>query len=278
MALDIGSVVDLGRYPIADLDAPAGRALVERCRADLRENAICVLRGFVQQAAVERLMQDAAPALKYGHHISEPRGAYEADEGTDWPDDHPRRMQHPCSYRQVFSYHLRNDGMLRKLFHAEPLTEFVRVALERKTLHPAACPSLGLTLHSANEGDGNGWHFDPNDGVVTLMLQRSDSGGDFEYAPYIRDDEQQNYDRVAALFADPDTHARRVAITPGDFVLFNGRYSVHRVAAIGPTAKPRVMAIFSYHHSPGYCFSQSYIDHVRSFPQDAPHLGVRMRA
>jgi hypothetical protein len=277
MTLDLASVVDLQRYPIDDLTRPEGRALVERCRRDLRETAICVLRGFVQAPAVERLMQDATPALKYGHYISEPRMAYEADEAGNWPADHPRRQQHECSYRQVFSYHLRNDGLLRKLFHAEPLTDFVRQALGHETLHPAACPSLALTLHAAGEGDRNGWHFDPNDGVVTLMLQRSDSGGDFEYAPYIRDDQQQNYEGVAALFADPDRHARRISITPGDFVLFNGRYSVHRVAPIGPTAKPRVMAIFSYHHSPGYCFSQGYIDHVRSYPQDAPHLGIRGR-
>jgi hypothetical protein len=275
MALDLASVVDLRHYPIDSLTRPEGRALVERCHRDLRETAICVLRGFIQAPAVEQLMQDAAPTLKHGHYISEPRMAYEADETGKWPADHPRRQQHDCSYRQVFSYHLRNDGPLRKLFLSPELTEFVRQALGHETLYTAACPALGLTLHAAGEGDRNGWHFDPNDGVVTLMLQRSDSGGDFEYAPYIRNDEEQNYDAVAKLFADPDSRAKRVAIAPGDFVLFNGRFSIHRVAPIGPTTRPRVMAIFSYHHRPDYCFSQSYIDHVRSFPQDAPQLGIR---
>jgi hypothetical protein len=53
--------------------------------------------------------------------------------------------------------------------------------------------------------------------------------------------------------------------------------SIHRVAPIGATTKPRVMAIFSYDQRPDDCFSQSYIDRVRSFPQVAPHLGVRGR-
>ncbi len=76
-------------------------------------------------------------------------------------------------------------------------------------------------------------------------------------------------DAVSALFTAPESHARRPAMAPGCFVLFNGRLSMHRVSPLGRTKRPRIMAIFSYDQRPDMVFSKSYIDHVRSFPQDA---------
>ena len=53
--MDASRIVDLQRYPIADLDAPAGRTLVDPCRRDLAEQSICTLPGFIRP--------DAMPAL-----------------------------------------------------------------------------------------------------------------------------------------------------------------------------------------------------------------------
>ena len=123
----------------------------------------------------------------------------------------------------------------------------------------------------AFEGDQDGWHYDPNDGVVTLQLQTPDEGGEFEYAPYIRSDDDENYQGVARLFDSPDTEATQLRPAAGTFMLFNGSRSMHRVRRVGPTRRPRVVAIFSYDGQPDMLFSQSYIDLVRSFPRGGPH-------
>jgi hypothetical protein len=35
-------------------------------------------------------------------------------------------------------------------------------------------------------GDHDSWHFDQTDFVVSMLLQPSERGGDFEYSPHIR--------------------------------------------------------------------------------------------
>ncbi len=274
MPFDFSALVDCDRYPIGALDSAEGRALIAGCRASLARTAICVLPGFIRQAALARMAEEAESVAPLGHYLSGPRCSYELDETGDWPPGHPRRLSHDSSYRQVLSCHIRNDGLLRKLFLWPDLTDFVGRALGHEVLYTSACPFLALTLHVAGEGDRNGWHFDPNDGVVTLMLQKPDAGGVFEYAPYIRSDEAENYDGVSALFADPAGLAQRPAISAGDFVLFNGSRSMHRVSAVGPTKQRRIMAVFSYDQRPDMIFSQAYIDHVQSFPQDITAKGT----
>lgn len=46
------------------------------------------------------------------------------------------------------------------------------------------------------EGDLDGWRYDSNDGVIALMLQPSEPGGEFEYVPYIRNEQEENYTGV----------------------------------------------------------------------------------
>lgn len=62
-------------------------------------------------------------------------------------------------------------------------------------------------------------------------------------------------------------------MAPGTFVLFRGRRSIHRVAPVGPTAKPRLIALFSYDRQPGMVFPQATVRSVLD-PSNEPHLGT----
>jgi hypothetical protein len=143
----------------------------------------------------------------------------------------------------------------------------VRQALGEDTLHLSACPHLGLTAQVSGPGDRNGWHYDTNDYVISLMLQAADCGGEFEYAPYIRSQTDEKYDAVAKVFEDPDQYAQRHLIPPGTFTLFKGDLSLHRVRPVGETARKRLVALFSYHHAPGQVFSPDYVASLKQRPR-----------
>ena len=148
----------------------------------------------------------------------------------------------------------------------EPLTVFVRDIFGVPALYRSQCPHLALTLKIEGEGDVDNWHYDSNDGVVSILLSNADDGGDFEYVPYLRSEEDERYDRVAQVIADPETHAIRRHAEPGDFTLFNGRLSLHRITPVGPTATPRVIALLCWDRAPDHIHGQSYIDHLDSLP------------
>ena len=52
-----------------------------------------------------------------------------------------------------------------------------------------------------NDGDELHWHFDQTDFVVSIAIQSSDAGGDFENAMLIRSADDEHYDDVAAVLA-----------------------------------------------------------------------------
>ena len=90
------------------------------------------------------------------------------------------------------------------------------------------------------------------------------------YAPYIRNEQEENYTEVKRLFDSPDLEAQRINLEAGTFTLFNGWFSMYRVRPIGPTKQPRIVAIFSYDQRPDMVFSQDYIDMLRSSPRGHP--------
>ena len=266
------TLVDVGRYPLEDLDSRDGQAFLASCRSELEEKSICVLEGFLNSHTLAGMVRETSALIPLGYYYDRPRTSYEGNDNVDriWPAGHPRTIEHINRYRQVLNYQIPNDSLVRSVFHWPALTEFVRSVLGFDTLYTSACPHLALTLQIAHEGDSNGWHFDSNNGNITLLIQAPDAGGVFEYVPDLRADHDEHYDDVRAVFEAPGKRVHRTDIRPGTLVLFNGKYALHRVSPVGPTKRPRIIAIFSYDKRPDQLFSRNYIEMVRGFRQDAP--------
>ncbi|MFP6745792.1 MAG: 2OG-Fe(II) oxygenase [Alphaproteobacteria bacterium] len=264
--------IDLARYPIDDLESAAGRDLIAACRRDLDERALCLLSGFVRPDAIAQMAAQAEAAMPAGRTYECLRTPYSFMCNSGFPDDHPRSALFPSRISHLLADQFAADSLIAGLFGWDPLTEFVRQALGHKTLYRSACPSLSVMVSCMDQGGTLGWHFDTNDGVVSLLLQRPDDGGHFEYAPYIRSEEDENYPAVARLFAEAPGGGVRPLMAAGTFVLFKGRRSCHRVSPVGPTTRPRMIALFSYDERPDMVFHESTVRNVRE-PSSEPYLG-----
>ena len=106
-------------------------------------------------------------------------------------------------------------------------------------VHELADPLAGLVLNVLAPGHEHPWHFDTNEFTVTLLTQRPEEGGEFEYCPGIRSQDAENLDDVrAVLDGRPTRPPRMLTLRPGDLQLFRGRYSLHRVRRVaGSTAR-----------------------------------------
>ena len=272
----VNQLIDLDRYPIDQLESGVGRDLIDICHNTLATQAIALLPGFIRPNAISEIAEEAQGLIDQACRYDQPRAAFyehpnhhhRVHSGDGWST--LRSKRHPNRYCQILNYQIPNNSNLRAIYLWPKLTEFVRRVLDVSRLYPSVCPHLALTMKVAFEGDLDGWHYDPNDGVITLMLQPSESGGEFEYAPYIRNEQEENYTGVKRLFHSPNTEAQRIKLEAGTFTLFNGRFSMHRVRPVGPTKQPRIVAIFSYDERPDMVFSQNYVDMLRSFPQGPP--------
>ncbi len=272
---EMNKLIDLDRYPIDRLNSKGGQLLVARCRSDLDGHAASTLPSFIRQAEITNLVEEAEGLVEIAHrYVGDSVTFYEEDDigcsDTDSLESAVRSARHPNRYCQILNYQIPNHSDLRAIYLWPPLTEFIRQVLNVEHLFLSQCPHLALTMKVAYEGDTDGWHYDPNDGVITLVLQTADNGGEFEYAPNIRNKIDQNYAGVDRLFKSPDVEATRPILEPGTFTFFNGRHSMHRVRPVGSTRQPRIVSIFSFDQRPDHFFAQSYIDKLRRFPQGPP--------
>lgn len=256
------NLVNLERYPIHALDSPEGKRLVKECRSKLNHKALCALPDFVFPAVREQMVEEVRTSMPTAFYYQAQRIAYD-DDDKEYPDGHPRTRTHTCKYDQIMNDQIPQGSLIRRLYDSEPLIEFIRQVLGHDTLHKAACPYLSLSIQVTRGGDANGWHFDGNDAVFSLLLQQPEAGGEFEYVPYIRSPDAENYDRVASVFDDPDKFAERPPITEGTFTLFKGDLSLHRVREI-QGRRPRMIALFCYDQCPDKIFDPAYVQEVRA--------------
>jgi hypothetical protein len=91
--------------------------------------------------------------------------------------------------------------------------------------------------------------------VVSLALVPAGRGGDFEYAPRLRGPDDERYDAVAAVLAGDTTPVRHLPMNPGTLLLFEGRYSLHRVTPIAEDPD-RLVALLAYDTQPGTMSSE----------------------
>ena len=258
----IERIVDLQRYPIHAPDTEAYRELVTHACGEMNDDGALALPGFLTGSAIETLVADARRAQSGSHRMQGYYTAYSdnLNDGVDptLPADHPNRLRLPASHRFIPDDLIADDSPLRRVYDHRPFVEFLRVVLQIPTIHPIAEPLGRINLLSYGPGDCNGWHFDTNEFIVSLVLQTAEAGGEYHYIPNLRTRDDENIAAVSWRMQNPDAQegVRRAELEPGSLFLFKGRYTLHRVTEIGG-GRDRIVAILSYHQTPGHTLSES---------------------
>jgi hypothetical protein len=244
----IADVVDTERYPLDDPE------LIARCREELAVEGAMKLDGFIRPEAVERMVADANEASTRGYPNDARHNAYFDDEIDDsQPEDHPRRIRVRSAQKAVAMDLLPDDFAPKALYLSDEATRFIAAVLQKERLFRSDDPLDGCNMTVYEGGDELGWHFDQSEFSVTLMIQRAEQGGDFEYAPMVRTPDDERYDDVRRVLLG-ETPAKVLASEPGTLAFFRGRYSLHRVPPVGG-ATPRMNSVLTYVSEPGHKLS-----------------------
>lgn len=249
MAVDPVSLVDLDRYPLSD---------GARHAAELRATGVSILPGFLRADGLGGLVDECDRLAADAFHQDVQGTPYlELPDAAAWPADHPRVTWDRSSVHTVAydRFDPASSG-LRALFEWDALLDFVAAVLGRRPLHRYADPLGAMNLAVMVEGDQLGWHFDQTDFVVSLAIQSSAAGGEFENVAQVRTDEDERYETVTRVLAgDAPELVTTVPMTPGTLMVFEGRWSLHRVTpVVGST--PRHVALFGYDTKPGTMSSE----------------------
>jgi len=245
MEPDVASLVDLDRYPVLDPSGPAFAALVDDARGRLVGTGAVELPGFVHPEGVAALVADAEALAPRAHHSAGDGTAYLEFPDFSLPEDHPRLTWGHYAVGAVPYDLMPRTSELRRLYEWEPLRGLVGAILDRGPLHRYADPFGALNLAVMGEGDELQWHFDQTDFVVSLAIQTADAGGDFEVHPRIRSADDERYGDVAEALAGARPGVVTLPMVPGTLLVFEGRYSLHRVSPVGG-GKVRHVGLLAY--------------------------------
>ena len=248
--VDVAELVNQSRYPLTEPGSKVLAAQIEMLRASLRQTGAAEAPAFLSTGGLARCIADAENlALRQYKSVGEGT-AYLEEPDAKWSKDHPRAIRQRYSVGVVAYDQFPEDSPVRCLYEWAPVMAFVSAVLERAPLYHYADPFGALNLAVMGDGDELQWHYDQTDFVVSLALRDAQVGGDFEVAPKLRSDGDENYPGVSRVLAGDTDDVARLPMTPGTLLIFAGRHSLHRVSPIaGPTE--RLVALLGYDTKPG---------------------------
>jgi hypothetical protein len=190
--------------------------VIEAARKSRSEKGVAILPDFVRPQTLAVIVEEVTRLLPTAHRediaVCTP---YLELPDESYPDGHPRRTSVRSTTWVLANDLIPAESPLRALYEWDPLMAFVSEVVERRPLYRMDDPLGALNLTSMVEGDVQGWHYDSTDFVVSLAVQASDGGDEFECAPQIRSPEHESYDAVARILGGDLGGVEVFPFTPG---------------------------------------------------------------
>mmetsp|Transcript_14592 Transcript_14592/g.35595 ORF Transcript_14592/g.35595 Transcript_14592/m.35595 type:complete len:338 (+) Transcript_14592:162-1175(+) len=253
--LDVGAVVDTERYPIHDLEGKRGQELIRRCKDALKKVGSVSLQGFIRNDVISKMASEVSPLISCAYQRIDIIPPYRPEDGYFVSNFPNVRNSHPLLKRIAQDmYALAADqipkaSLIQRVYDLLEVQEFIGRVYGKERLYPFADEFQAMNIMYMKDGCSQTYHYDESDGIVTLVLQEPEQGGEFEFAPYVRSKDSESFDSIKKLF-DGKYPTRLIKPKAGTLNLFNGKYSMHRVRTVfGP--KTRIIAVMSYDTQPG---------------------------
>lgn len=251
---EAAKVFDLARHPLQALDGPAGRALIERCRAAIAADGMFNLDGLVRPVALAQCVAEVKPVLDRAAFTHKRRhNIYFLKEVPGLPLGHPALAEFETVNHTVCADQI-PASLVCRIYEWQPLARFLAAVMDKPALHTMADPLARANVMAYRAGEALNWHFDRSEFTTTLLLQAPDAGGAFQYRSDLRSDTDPNYNGVARLARGEDPAVRALPLTAGTLNVFKGRNTAHRVTPV-EGGRERIIAVFSYFDRPGVMFS-----------------------
>lgn len=255
------NIIDLKRYPILDQNSPAYLELIKVSRAALRETGLCVLEGFVTPQALSTMCQQAMAKEPQAYYSTVRGNAYLKDNDPNLPSDHAYNLQEETTLGVIAYDQIGKTDVIRQIYESKDVFQFIEKAVGRGPMHYYECPLGKINYSTMRAGDYLRWHFDQSDFVASIPVQDCVGGGKYEYVHNIRNQKNENYDEVKKVLKGDRSRVKILNTPPGSLVLFEGRYTIHRVTPIeGP--RIRVMALLGFADRAGVT-STEYLRKIR---------------
>ena len=242
----LSAIVDLKKYPIQDLASPVLEKLIKKCKNDLNKYSCSTIPGFILPRSLKIMNEELEQQINKVYMSRESINPYlNSKDDPALDKNHPKRI-----FSKRYNGYLNSDlfdknSEMKFLYEQEELLKFVSACVGISPIYRWADP---LACHAYNIMKSDGilpWHFDSCEFTLSIMLQKPEKGGVFEYCPNIREPGNENFKEVKKVLDGNRKRVRQLNLEPGDLQIFKGRFTLHRVTKIEGN-RSRYLAIPAY--------------------------------
>ena len=227
------TIVDLERYPIQDLNSPKIKEIIKKCKNDLDKFSCATIPNFILFESLEVMNAELKKHINEVYMSKESINAYlYSKDDSSLPIDHPKRIFMDRDNGYLNSDLFEKDSEMKFLYAQEELLNFVSACLGVSPIYRWADP---LACHAYNVMKPKGilpWHFDSCEFSLSILMQKPEKGGIFEYCPNIREPGNENFEEVKKVLDGDRTRVCQLKLDPGYLQIFKGRFTLHRVTKV----------------------------------------------
>ncbi|MFM1606310.1 MAG: 2OG-Fe(II) oxygenase [Candidatus Pseudothioglobus sp.] len=251
ISIKLSSVIDDLKHPIEN------ESYKSQCKEILDLEGVLVLKDFLHSSAIDSILNESKDQEHLAYYCTNNHNVYLEPSDDSLSLNHARNRTVVSSKGCITDNLVPIHSSLRVLYDSEEFKGFLCSVLDEKALYKYDDNLSSINIHYANEGQELGWHFDNSSFAITLLIQKPNEGGSFEYIRDFRDSDNNvmNYEGVSDLLDDKFS-PNILSMESGSLVLFRGRNAVHRVT---PTKgnRVRILSVLAYNSEPGIQLSES---------------------
>ena len=247
----IEDFIDLNNCPLNSL------GFANRCSRKFNREGVLTIPDFLNKKCLKELIDEGKHNQHKAYYTSSTHNVYLTPKNQDLGNNHIFNRQVKSTKGCITTDQIPDNSGLKVIYHSRAFKKFLSKVMSEKELYAYEDPFSSINVHYAGKDQELGWHFDNSNFAVTLLLQKPEYGGDFEYVKDVRKSEEKDmgYDKVKEIL-DGKVKPCILSLKPGTLVLFRGKNSIHRVT---PTKGDltRILVVFAYNARPGVSLSES---------------------
>lgn len=247
----VDDIVDTTTYALQAGSAASAR-LVAEVRSELTQRGAVTLPGFLQPAAIGDIagtLNDARRHIEIRRHYGTVYARTDLESKLDADDPRCAKLEWDAGHvtRDMIAPHC----AAHRLYVSPMFKSFIAGCVGLERVFEYADPLAGLVATVLPPGGAYPWHYDTNEFVATIVIQKPDSGGHFVYRHNLRSPGNENLTGLRAVLDGQDASSLQSTNNgAGDLQLFLGRYSLHQVTAVRGQ-RERLVLVLSYADRPG---------------------------
>ncbi|MDB4860674.1 2OG-Fe(II) oxygenase [Alphaproteobacteria bacterium] len=236
----IHSIIDFSKHPIDDIK------YLNNCNSLIKKNSLLVLEDFLSKKSLDNILTEAKKLESKAFYCEQQHTILLSKQSDSIDKSDPLNILMTSDKGCVPHDLLSKSSDLNILYNSDIFKSFIRKVLNLDKIFPYADNLSSINLNYYQKGQQLGWHFDNASFAITLMIQSSTLGGEFEYITEGRVSHINHIDKkLISNVIEGKSEPNLLNVSEGTLILFYGRNYLHRVTPV-QSDTPRILITLNY--------------------------------